>query len=179
MSNVTPMTNCTDSNGLTKLNVGDSITGSMTLLRRKEGPLFPTTGLYTINVNLAWPSHGNFSCRTSSTCTIFVTSATSGSRAGAAHKVLASHDAQVRLMAGGDSHRLTKGKQAIDAALHDDMLKKYLASIEANRVARRYKGREGDAKSAERIMQSKDIVMSSGESKTLRKLGVKLNQRSA
>jgi predicted glutamine amidotransferase len=72
-------------------------------------------------------------------------------------------------MAGGDSDRLTNGKQTIDAELHDDTLKKHLASIEAKRVAMRYEGREGGVKTAEQMMQGKDVVMSSGEPKTLEK----------
>jgi hypothetical protein len=171
----TPMIHCTDSNPLAELKPGDTITGSMTLLRGVEGPLFPTTGLYTVTVNLAWPSDGGFSCRTSGSSTVFITPTIGvDCHAAAAHKVLASHDAQILLVAGGDSERLQEGQAAINAALQDATLKKHFTLIEAKRLARGYKGRKGDAKLAEELLKGTDAVISKGERKTLEKLGVKV-----
>ena len=78
------------------------------------------------------------------------------------------------LMTGGDSHRLEKGKEAIDAALQDGTLKKHFALTEAKRVATGYKKRNGDANKADDVLKGANPVISDGERATLEKLGVKV-----
>lgn len=170
---ITPMIKCTDSNPLTDLKPGESIEGSMTLLRGKEGALCPTSGLYTVAVNLAWPSDGGFSYRASGSCTVFVTPATHASHAEAAHKILANPEAHLVMVSGGDSHRLAKGRDAIKTALQNDVLNKHFVWIEAKRLAERYKDREGSVEKAEQAMRETEAVVSRQEGKKMKRFGIK------
>ncbi|KAK5715294.1 hypothetical protein LTR17_016810 [Elasticomyces elasticus] len=158
-----PLIYCTDSCPTSELRSKESRKGSITLLRGAHGSLFPTTGLFTVTVNLVWPLDTIASCRTSGSCTVFITPTSDPSHAKAAHKVLANPDVHVSLMVGGDSQRLEKGRAAIDVAIQDTTLRGHYALTEAKRVATRYKGRTPDADKARSMLEEIGVVMSAEE----------------
>jgi len=136
-----------------------SVRGSLTLMRGYEGALFPSPGLYRIDVELRW-SLGPVEAVVGGGATLLVTSAQDASHAAVAHQVLATPDAHLVLVLGGD--HLQEGMDAIKAAVGNDVLRPHFASIEAKRLAQRTGRRAPDLAGAVALVDE-GTVMSGAE----------------
>ena len=156
-----PLVRCIEEEEIRELPARESVTDSVTLLRGAEGALFPAPGAYRVFVDLEW-SLGEATIRLSGGAPVMVTPAVDDSHASAALRVLASPDALLTLVLGGD--HLEDGIQAIDTALENDVLAPHFAYIEAKRVGKRFGDRKADVKGAAELL-SEDTVMSSREAR--------------
>jgi len=146
---------------------GEEIKSSLTLLRGAEGALFPSTGLYDINVEVKWDIQEASASIVGST-TVLVTGPQTESHAAAAHKLLTSADAHLVLVLGGD--HLTDGISAIKKAVEDETLGPHYAAIEAKRYATRFQDRKPDLDVARYLFSYEGIVLSESEEQKLKKL---------
>lgn len=111
---------------------GDSNSTSLTLLRGREGALFPEPGDYTICVRLEWQD-GDRRQRVWSTTTVTITEHRNQKHLDVAQRVLKEPDTLLALVLGGD--HLKAGMAAIEAALTNPVLRPHYAWIEAKRRA--------------------------------------------
>lgn len=153
-----PLVRCIEQDEIRELGAGDAVTDSATILRGAEGALFPAPGAYRVFVDLEW-SLGEATIRLSGDAPVMVTPPVD-SHAAAALRVLTSPDALLTLVLGGD--HLEEGIEAIHAALEDDVLAPHYAYIEAKRVGKRFRDRDGDVDRAAELL-SEDTVMSARE----------------
>lgn len=150
---------CIDDEELQDLKPGGVMRHALTLLRGKEGALFPAPGAYTIEVDVSWEIEG-VPVRTSGQTCVMVTPAVDDDHAIAALKVLAEPDTLLVLAVGGD--HLHEGRTAIDAALADDVLRPHFAVVEAKRLGDRFGGRAANITKALGMID-KDCVLSGAE----------------
>ncbi|MBV9931982.1 MAG: hypothetical protein JO013_13705 [Alphaproteobacteria bacterium] len=136
-----PVIRCIEDKPMRDLAPGEELTADFTLLRGGEGALFPAGGLYEVTVEVSWEV-GEAEAAVRGAATVLVTGAQSGSHAAAAHTVLATPDAHLVLVLGGD--HLDEGMAAIRKALGDEVLRPYYAVIEAKRLAGLPEGKSGD-----------------------------------
>jgi hypothetical protein len=109
---------------------------------------------------VSWPLADMLVSRVSGEATVIVTAAVNAAHADAARQVLGTPDTLLTLALGGD--HLPEGIAAIDAALHDDVLRPHFAYVEAKRMAGRFFTRQPDlARAAELI--DRTTVMSPAE----------------
>lgn len=127
-----PVVRCVEEHEMLELAPGESVAYDLTLMRGAQGALFPAAGLYTIAAEVRWDAGGVEAVVVGET-TILVTGAKSDSHAAAAHKVLATPDAHLVLVLGGD--HLADGVNAIQTAMSDEVLAPHFAVIEAKRIA--------------------------------------------
>ncbi len=121
-----------DHGGLLELVPGASNLASLTLLRGREGALFPEPGDYTICVRLDWQDGGQ-RLRVWSTTTVTIAEHRNQDYSDVALRVLNEPDAFLALALGGN--HLKAGMAAIDAALKNPTLRPHYAWIEAKRRA--------------------------------------------
>lgn len=158
-----PLVRCLEETPLKALQPGESVKHSITLLRGREGALFPTSGAYTIEVEAHWDAGEGVEVSVKGTGQVMVTGAKDEAHAEAALKVLASPDALLTLVFGGD--HLTDGVQAIQAAVANKTLRPHFAYVEAKRVGRQFGKRKANLKEAAELMDG-DCVMSAAEVKS-------------
>ncbi len=127
-----PLMRCLEEHPMRALGAGESVTADLTLLRGGQGALFPSSGLFTITAEVRWEA-GNAEAIVRGEASLLVTGAENPAHAAAAHKVLATPDAHLVLVLGGD--HLHEGMEAIQAAVGDGVLAPHYAVIEAKRVA--------------------------------------------
>lgn len=137
------------------LEPGGAITESLTLMRGADGALFPTSGLHEIIVEVSWDV-GEVVAAVSGSTTVMVTGAQSPSHAAAAHKVLATPDAHLVLVLGGD--HLSDGVEAVQNAVADEVLRPHFAVIEAKRLAQRTAGRTPRMEEAAALLDKNAVV---------------------
>jgi hypothetical protein len=157
--NFAPLIRCLEEAQVVELAPGKSLTDSITLLRGAEGALFPTSGVYRIQVMLRWDAYGVESAVLGET-SVMVTGAQDAKHAEAALKVLSTPDTLLTLVIGGD--HLTDGVDAIQSALDNPVLRPHFAYIEAKRIAKRFGSRKAEPDKAARLI-TKDTVMSPAE----------------
>ncbi len=164
-----PLVHCMDSIDTAVLEAGESITGSMTLLRGAEGALFPSSGVSQIIIKSTWDvGDGSVQATVTGKTTVFITDAHESKHAAAAHKILTTPDAHLVLVLGGDY--LEEGVEAIQQAVEDKTLGPHYAAIEAKRLAQPYKGRCADCEEAKQLMEQRGVVASRKEKVKLRRL---------
>jgi len=161
-----PIILCVDQAPLRRLDPGQRVSDSLTLLRGGQGALFPLAGVYEIAVDVQW-SIGGVECRATGTTKLMVTPAADHAHAVAALKVLSTPDALLVLALGGD--HLVDGLAAVHAALDNAVLRPHFAFVEAKRVGERFNNRRPDLKRAAELIDEA-AVMSGAEIKKAAKL---------
>ena len=126
----------------------------MTLLRGRQGALFPTPGVYRVSVDVDWEVAGRQFGVTGET-TVMVGPAESKEHADAALKVLSTPDAHLTLVLGGDF--LLEGVEAIQAAVDNPVLRPHYAVAEARRLGRGFRGRKTDFKSVAELFDDATV----------------------
>lgn len=154
-----PIIICMDDEQLDILKVGKSIQSDLTLLRGKEGALFPNAGMYTIQVILHWDVDG-FPVEIKSSATVMVTPVVDEAHAIAAMKTLSTPDLLLTLAFGGD--HLKDGVEALHVALKNKTLRPHYSYTESKRIAKPYFKRKADLKKAAEMITT-DTVMSKTE----------------
>ena len=144
---------------VTFLEPGASLSDSLSLLRGRDGALFPLPGNYRIVVEVRWQEELKDFVITGET-TVTVTPAADAAHAEVARKVLATPDTLLVLALGGD--HLKEGIDAIQAALAHPVLRPHFAYAEARRVGRRFGQRKADLRAAAALIDA-TTVMSSAE----------------
>jgi hypothetical protein len=162
-----PLVQCIDGEDLVSmLEPGQSISNSLTLLRGRQGALFPTPGVHYILVEAQWEADG-VQCRVTGETSVMVTSVADEAHAQAALKVLSTPDALLTLVLGGD--HLKDGIEAIQTALQNPVLRPHFAYVEAKRLAERFGKRKANLKAASELIEG-TTVMSPAEIKKAAKL---------
>lgn len=115
-----------------RLAPGASVSDALTLLRGREGALFPEPGEYTICVQLDWLD-GDRRLKVWGKTTVIITEPRNKKHEDAAQCVLREPDTLLALVLGGN--HLKAGMAAIDAALKNPVLRPHYAWIEAKRRA--------------------------------------------
>jgi hypothetical protein len=150
-----PLVLCVEENPVGSLDPGQSIVDSITLLRGGQGPLFPSSGVYSITVEVHWGSGGAEATVTGKT-SIIVTPAVDEAHSEAALKVLSAPDALLTLVLGGD--HLTDGIEAIQSAVENPVLRPHFAYIEAKRLAKPFWEREADPEAASELIDESTVM---------------------
>jgi hypothetical protein len=150
-----PLVLCVEENPVGTLDAGQSIVDSITLLRGGQGPLFPSSGVYRITVEVHWGNGGAEAIVTGET-SIIVTPAVDEAHSEAALKVLSAPDALLTLVLGGD--HLTDGIEAIQSAVDNPVLRPHFAYIEAKRLAKPFWGREADPEAASELIDESTVM---------------------
>ncbi len=154
-----PMVLCSDRLPLRDLGPSASRTSSLTLLRGREGALFPVPGVHHVRVRIRW-SVGEIKITVIGETKITVTPAIDEAHARIATRVLSTRDTLLALVLAGD--HLEEGNAVIREALASPVLRPHFALIEARRLATRFGMRKADLRSAAELI-SQDTVMSSRE----------------
>ena len=115
-----------------RLAPGASVSDALTLLRGREGALFPEPGEYTVCVQLDWLD-GDRRLKVWGKTTVIITEPRNKRHEDAAQCVLCEPDTLLALVLGGN--HLKAGMAAIDAALKNPVLRPHYAWIEAKRRA--------------------------------------------
>jgi hypothetical protein len=142
---------CIDDEEIADLAPGASISDSLTLIRGKEGALFPLPGVYDITVKAEWAIDGVPVSITGSTQTT-VTPAMDEAHAKAALQLLSTPDLLPAIVFGGD--HITDGVAALQTALKDPVLKPHYAIIEAKRLGRLDK----DVNTIDKLVDNKTVL---------------------
>jgi hypothetical protein len=150
-----PLYLCVDEEELRILEPGEKIMNSLTLLRGREGALFPSAGPYTIHVEAHWEAEG-IEVGISGEAQVMVEPAVDTAHARAALKLLSTPDALLTLVLGGD--HLPEGIEAIQAGLDHPVLRAHFAHIEAKRLAERFRGRKPDLAAAAKLLDEKTVL---------------------
>jgi hypothetical protein len=168
---------CIEEHPMRQLAPGDSVEHDLTLLRGGQGALFPAGGLYTITAEVSWDL-GDARAVVRGETTLLVTGVQGAAHAAAAHKVLATPDAHLVLVLGGD--HLPEGVEAIQEAVANDVLAPHYAVIEAKRIAglQRRGGNHAHAPASVERLVDENSVMSASEVAKLAKL-VKMSCKDA
>lgn len=152
---------CSEGRPLAKLHQKESVTASLTLLRGRNGSLFPNSGLHYIEVVLEWGS-GSSGVIVKGCTTVFITPPITASHAAAAHRMLTTPDTHLVLAIGGD--HLSEGINAIQRCLEEPTLEPHYAAIEAKRIASPSRQRPADKVAARKSLYPKmNAVMSNTE----------------
>jgi hypothetical protein len=161
-----PIILCLDEEETSIIANGESINGSITLLRGGQGALFPLAGVYKIVVEASWEING-LKQRSIGATNVMVTPPVDEDHAKAAYKIISNPDSLLVLVMGGD--HLTEGIEAIKAGLENPILKPHYALIEAKRISKKFGKREPNLKAASKMI-TKETVMSQSEIKSLEKI---------
>lgn len=156
-----PFVLCIEDLEIAPLATRQRVAHSITLLRGAEGALFPMPGAHRVIVEVHW-DRGGIEAVVSGETDVMVSSAADEAHAQAAQKVLASPDALLTLILGGD--HLDEGIAAIHAALNNPVLRPHFAYIEAKRIAERFGKRRSKLKEAADLIDE-STVMSPAEIK--------------
>jgi hypothetical protein len=130
-----PLQLCVDDQPLGVLAPGESVAGSLTLLRGGEGALFPSSGMHTVEVTVTWHVAGigrTVQGRTG----VMVTPVADDAHARAAARLLSTPDVHLALVLGGD--HLEEGIAALQTALDNPVLRPHYAYVEFKRRAQRF-----------------------------------------
>lgn len=118
--------------GARRYEPGESLVHSMTLLRGAQGALFPASGQYRVEVEVAWEIDGA-EVMTRGQTNVMITPAENDAHAEAAKRILNTPDALLSLVLGGDY--LPDGVAAIRICANDPVLGPHYAIVEAKRLA--------------------------------------------
>lgn len=167
-----PLIACVDENTMTDLEANKSVSTCVTLLRGREGSLFPSSGVSEIEFTLRWSFLSTDQASPApeavvkAKTTVFITGAQGAGHAKTAHRILTTPDAHVVLVLGGDY--LDNGVEAVKAAARDEVLGPHWKAVEAKRLA---KG--GAKEEAKKVLETRGddvVVMTVDEEEKLGKL---------
>lgn len=150
-----PLVLCLDEETTKPLDPGSRLEDSLTLLRGRQGALFPTPGIYRVSIDVDWEINGRQLGVTGET-TIMVEPAESKEHAHAALKILSTPDVLLTLVLGGDY--LPDGVEAIQAGIANPVLRPHYAAIEARRLGQSFGARKSDLKSAIEILDDASVL---------------------
>jgi hypothetical protein len=150
-----PLVLCVDEHPVAMLEPGARVEHSATLLRGREGALFPTGGLYGVSVEVTWDAAGATLGATGET-SVLVTPPETPEHAGAALQILSSPDALLTLALGGD--HLPEGVASIQAGLQDETLRPHYAWIEARRVGTRFMKRAPNLGASAALLDANTVL---------------------
>ncbi len=154
---------CIDDEPMADREPGEKATGSLTLLRGPDGALFPSAGMYRIEVDARWDID-EVPVWASGESMVMVTGAENADHASAAMAVLAEPDLLLTVAIGGD--HLHDGLEALERAMDDPVLAPHYAVTKAKQVGRRFQERRADAGDAAQLI-TEDTVMSGHEMASL------------
>jgi hypothetical protein len=157
---------CVETHPTRVLKAGESFSADMTLIRGREGALFPGSGLHTIQIDVLWDVNG-IPVKVSGSASVVVTPPLDQSHADAAQKTLSEPDLLLTVAIGGD--HLEEGNAALDAAMADPTLAPHFAAIAAKRVGRRFGKRKAQPKKALEALGA-DPVVSADEARSVTKI---------
>lgn len=146
---------CVDGEHLQTLESQESIQHAVTLLRGVQGALFPTPGIYQIELELLWHVEGVL-LKVSDRTYIMVTPPVDEAHARAALKALTTPDLLLTLALGGD--HLQDGIEALQVALDNPVLRPHFAVVEAKRIGQRFRKRSGEPTTACGLMDASTVV---------------------
>ena len=150
-----PLVRCIEEEEIAELAPGQSAGDWITLLRGAEGSLFAAPGAHRVVVEVEW-SLGEARIHLSGETSVMISPAENEAHAEAALKVIASPDALLTLVIGGD--HLEEGIEAIHAALDSPVLQPHYAYIEAKRIGKRFGDREADIDAASELLTPETVV---------------------
>ncbi|MEZ5934476.1 MAG: hypothetical protein R3F54_21560 [Alphaproteobacteria bacterium] len=166
---------CVEDHEFVELKPGKTMAHDMTLLRGAEGALFPAAGIYTVVVDVFWEV-GGMEAVVRSDASVMVEAATDEKHAEAAAKILATPDAHLVLVLGGD--HLEEGVEAFKTALDDPTLRPHFAYSEARRKAQRFGKRRADVSAAAELIDD-STVMSPAELEDAAEIARKIDDKTA
>lgn len=146
---------CTEAHPSRVLQPGESLAEDMTLIRGREGALFPASGLHDIVVDVLWEVDG-IPVRVSGAASVVVTPPLDQSHADAAQKTLSEPDLLLTVAIGGD--HLEEGNAALAAAMQDPTLAPHFAVIAAKRTGERFGKRKANPKKALDMLGATPVV---------------------
>lgn len=149
---------CVEEHQTRVLGPGESMSEDMTLIRGREGALFPSPGLHRIDVDVIWEI-GGVEVRISGGTSVMVTPPVDASHADAARRTLTEPDLLLTVAIGGD--HLEDGNAALAVAMKDDTLAPHYAVIAAKQAGRRFGKRKADPEKAVELLGSNPIASSS------------------
>ncbi len=144
-----------DGPGLVMLEPDGSVGHSLTLLRGRDGALFPYPGMHHVIVTLQWFVSGmlfSFSAETR----VMVGPAVTEGHVRAAGTVLSTPDALLTLVIGGD--HLVEGVEAIRTALAEPVLRPHYAYTEARRLMMPAGARKADIEQAASLIDDATVM---------------------
>lgn len=146
---------CIDERAPVKLEPGDRIEHSFTLLRGPHGALFPHAGSFRVEFEIRWEQDTTHFLTTGS-CNVKVAKPRNPSHEVAARRLLETPDATLSLILAGD--HLPEGRAAIQAVLDNKVLHSHYAVIEARRLATRFKDRPVDVNGAANVLDESTVM---------------------
>ena len=146
---------CIDEHDLEQLDGGSEIHSDITLLRGRNGALFPAPGLHRIEISATWEIEG-IPVRVTGSTAVMITPPIDESHSKASIAALMSPDLLLTLVFGGD--HLTEGVQALEAVMADKTLAPHFAVIKAKRIGRRFGSRSANPKAAVECIVSNAVM---------------------
>lgn len=137
------------------LEPGESISHSITFLWGSQGPLFPMSGFYRINLELNWHLDG-IGIRIGSSGTVIVTPSVDKEHARLALKIFSAPGTLLSLTVGGDHQ--TEGNEAITSALKHPVLRPHFELLEAKRLVQPHKGRAPKLQEVSRLLNNQTVM---------------------
>lgn len=153
-----PLVQCVERQPLARLDPGQSITHSATIIRGPQGALFPSAGLYRIVVEAQW-NEGNVSRGLMADTELLVAPSETPHQAEAAYRILTS---PATLQAIALSLESEQADGAISAAIADPVLGPHFAWLDAKRFLRS-KQIEACKMGLERLRSGPEPVMTTAE----------------
>jgi hypothetical protein len=142
---------------------GEGITGSLTLMRGKSGPLFPSPGSYTLEIQITWRDNG-VNKQVLNSINVDIAFAQNDQQERIAHDILKNPDVFLSLLVTGD--HLEEGNKIVKSALADSVLRDHYSFIEAKRLASNFGKRKADLEEVSRLITF-DTVMTKEETKKI------------
>jgi hypothetical protein len=137
---------------------GENISESLTLLRGRQGALFPVPGPYQIIVNVIWNADGQIlGC--SGEGSVIILPPEDTAHAKVAYSILSTPDTLLTLAIGGD--HIEEGIKAVHKGLDDSTLRPHYAFIEAKRLGERFGKRKPDVKAVAALIDDKTVMSQS------------------
>jgi hypothetical protein len=149
---------CQDAEDLMLLLPGKSIAHDITLLWGETTPLFPTTGIYCVEVVVHWQD-GPLPRFVRARTQLMVTPPRNDDHARAALRVLTTPDILMSIAVTGD--HLETGNAALGAALGNPVLRPHFAVFEAKRIGHRFRHRRPRPAAALGLVRSQTVMSSS------------------
>ncbi len=145
-----------DAREVVALGPGEASVESVTLMRGAEGALFRQSGFHDVSVEIHWEEENGVVATVRGSTSVMITPLLNAVHAAAAHRVLATPDAQLVLAIGGD--HLKDGIAAIHQALDSPVLRPHFAVVEAKRIGRRFGKRRADVKAAAELIDENTVM---------------------
>jgi len=161
-------------NDLEEIKPNEIKTHALTLLRGKQGALFPISGMYKITVYLNWRETKKCK-RLIGETKVFVAPPINSKHAEIACKLLSTPNTLLSLVFGGDN--IKDGLEAIQLGLKHKTLRPHYAYIEAKRLVSKYKDRQPNLEAVSALL--KDAIMTKAEVRSISKKINKISKKAS